>query len=111
MLTVDQLIDLEIRAQEELERLQKASEESESEREVVSPDKAIGRLSRLDAMQMQEVAKDADRRREQRILELEAALRQMDEGEYGQCEACGQWIAFARLEAQPEAKRCANCAQ
>lgn len=110
MLTIDQLIDLEMKIQEDLERLQRDRAESEAEREAVSPDVAIGRLSRLDAMQMQEVAKEAERRREQRVHDLEAARDRVDSGEYGHCEVCGDWIAFARLEAQPEAVRCGKCA-
>ena len=110
MLTIDQLVDLELKIEEELDRLRQESEDSGSEREAISPDVAIGRLSRLDSMQMQEVAKDAERRREQRIHDLEAARDRMDNGEYGDCEVCGEPIAFARLEAQPEAVRCGNCA-
>jgi DnaK suppressor protein len=110
MLTIDQLIDLEVRIQDELVRIQDERASSEVEREAVSPDVSIGRLSRLDSMQMQEVAKDAERRREQRVYELEAAQERIDCGEYGQCEACGEWIAYDRLEAQPEAVRCGKCA-
>lgn len=110
MLTIEQIIDLEIRIEEELERLEAESAGSEAERETVAPDKAIGRLSRLDAMQMQEVAKDAERRREVRLHALEAARDRIDNGEYGQCDRCGKWIPFERLDAQPEADRCGRCA-
>ena len=111
MLSVDQLIDLEERIQNEIEALQAEMEASSAEREAVAPDKAIGRLSRLDAMQMQEVAKDAQRRREERLHLLEAAQDRMDDGEYGTCEACREEIPFERLEAQPEALRCGRCAR
>lgn len=109
MLNVDQLIDLEILAQEELSRL--LAEESNSAADVapISPDKAIGRLSRLDSMQMQEMAKDAKRRREKRIQELKRAIDRMDSGSYGMCDRCGQWIEFERLEAQPESLYCGSC--
>lgn len=110
MLTVDQLIDLELRIQEEIDHLQKDMDASAEEREAVSPDRSIGRLSRLDAMQMQEVAKDAQRRREERLQLLEAARDRMDEGEYGNCEVCHEAIPWPRLEAQPEATRCGKCA-
>ena len=110
MLTIDQLIDLEMKVQDELDRIRRESEESGAEREAISPDVSIGRLSRLDAMQMQEVAKDAERRREQRLHDLEAAQERIDNGEYGDCEICKEPIAFARLEAQPEAVRCGTCA-
>ncbi|MGB1129141.1 MAG: TraR/DksA family transcriptional regulator [Haloferula sp.] len=110
MLETDDLIDLEILAGEELARLEAEQDKDASSREAVSPDKAIGRLSRLDAMQMQEVAKEAARQREVRIHRLREALRKMDLGEYGLCTACGEWIELERLKARPEILQCGNCA-
>lgn len=110
MLTVDQLIDLEVRIEDEIERLSAEMVSSGAEREAVAPDKSIGRLSRLDAMQMQEMAKEAQRRREDRLAMLEAARERMDAGDYGTCERCGEEIAWPRLEAQPEATHCGRCA-
>lgn len=109
MLTADQLIDLEEIIVAELESIRAESDSSEEEREAIAPDVSIGRLSRLDAMQMQEVAKEADRRREERIARLELALDQLDEGIYGRCTRCGEDIAFERLKVTPEATHCATC--
>lgn len=110
MLTADQLIDLEEIIVEELARLRAESEGSGEEREAIAPDVAIGRLSRLDAMQMQEIAKEAERRREERVARLELALGQLDEGTYGRCDRCGEDIDFERLRVTPEATRCSACA-
>ena len=110
MLSADELIDLEELIVGELARIREESESSEKEREAIAPDVSIGRLSRLDAMQMQEVAKEADRRREERIARLEVALDQLDEGTYGRCETCGEDIVFERLKIAPEANRCSRCA-
>ncbi|MEM6916384.1 MAG: TraR/DksA C4-type zinc finger protein [Verrucomicrobiota bacterium] len=110
MLSADELIDLEELILAELDRLHTESKSSEEEREAISPDVSIGRLSRLDSMQMQEVAKEANRRREERIARLEVALDQLDEGTYGRCEACGDDIEFERLKVTPEAMRCSGCA-
>ncbi|MDF1656559.1 MAG: TraR/DksA C4-type zinc finger protein [Verrucomicrobiales bacterium] len=110
MLTADQLIDLEELIVAELERVRSESDSSEKEREAISPDVSIGRLSRLDSMQMQEVAKEANRRREERVVRLEVALDQLDEGIYGRCEICGKDIDFERLRITPEASRCSQCA-
>ena len=38
------------------------------------------------------------------------ALARLERGEYFDCEACGQSIAPARLDALPETTRCARCA-
>jgi len=109
MLTVDQMIDLEIIARDELERLKTESVEAKSDTRVVSPDNAIGRLSRLDSMQMQEMALDAQRRREARILQLQEALERMDSGDYGTCALCHQTIEYERLSTYPEATVCGRC--
>lgn len=109
MLETDDLIDLEILAGEELARLEAEQEADTSSRETVAPDKSIGRLSRLDAMQMQEVAKEAARQRGKRIHQLREALKRMDLGEYGLCSACGAWIELERLKARPEILQCGDC--
>ncbi len=110
MLTVDQIIELEVRITEEIERLQEESESTAVEREAISPDVSIGRLSRLDSMQIQEIAKETQRRRDERIPRLEHALDRIDMDEYGKCERCRQWIAYERLKEQPETPLCGNCA-
>jgi DnaK suppressor protein len=43
------------------------------------------------------------------LLQIENALRRMDEGTYGRCANCGQSIAMARLEALPWARFCVDC--
>ncbi|MGD7653802.1 MAG: TraR/DksA family transcriptional regulator [Verrucomicrobiales bacterium] len=108
MLETEQLIELEILAGEELERLEEEEVKAADSLQAVSPDNAIGRLSRLDSMQMQEIARVAQRQRQQRIEQLRDALQRMDAGEYGMC---GKWIEYARLEARPEIRMCGDCAR
>ena len=110
MLTVDELIELEVLITEEIEKLKERSKESADERETISPDVSIGRLSRLDAMQIQEIAKEGERRRQERLPRLEYALELIDSGDYGKCERCGEWIIFERLKEQPETMLCSSCA-
>ena len=109
MLETEQLIELEILAGDELLRLEAEELAAVDSLAAVAPDNAIGRLSRLDAMQMQEVAKEGQRQRAQRIHHLREALRRMDSGEYGICTACGEWIDYPRLEARPEILMCGSC--
>lgn len=46
---------------------------------------------------------------EQRLEEVDAALRRLDEGTYGTCRVCGRPIPAARLEARPSATTCTTC--
>ena len=93
-------------------RLKEVAEEIgdlESETEAVSPDVSIGRLSRLDSMQHQQIALASKRRLEDERNRLLEALRRIDTGSYGRCLLCGSDIAPERLEIQPDAVSCVPC--
>lgn len=64
---------------------------------------SVGRLSRMDAMERQAMAQETARRRAQELQRIEAALRRMDDGEYGFCIKTGEPIPRARLELDPAA--------
>ena len=50
------------------------------------------------------------REREQGLLaKIDAALKKIDEGEYGECMSCGEQIGVARLKARPVAELCIEC--
>ncbi len=70
---------------------------------------AVGRLSRMDALQSQAMAKATAARRRAERGRLEAALVRMDEGEFGYCEDCGEEISPGRLDIDPAALRCTSC--
>ena len=90
--------------------LEAASVADEADTEPISPDVSIGRLSRLDSMQMQQMALNAKRRRDAEIQKLKKALQRIDRGHYGICLFCRQPIDEGRLEVQPEAVACIRCA-
>lgn len=71
---------------------------------------SVGRLSRLDSMQVQAMAKAADARRAQEIRRIDAALARLEAGEYGWCVECGEAVSEKRLATDPAAPRCADCA-
>ncbi|MEQ8876909.1 MAG: TraR/DksA family transcriptional regulator [Phycisphaerales bacterium] len=71
---------------------------------------AVGRLSRMDALQNQAMSKATGARRKVERTRLQAALARMDEGEFGFCDECGDAIAAGRLRLDPAATRCVDCA-
>ncbi len=71
---------------------------------------SVGRLSRIDAMQVQAMALAQARRRQNERSAIHAALRRIDENEFGYCLSCGDEIAPARLEYNPAVTRCIDCA-
>ena len=71
---------------------------------------SVGRLSRMDAIQVQAMALAAERRRQAERRRIAAALARLDGGEWGYCLRCGDEIAPARLEHDPSATSCIGCA-
>lgn len=71
---------------------------------------SVGRVSRIDAIQVQAMAQAVVKRREARIGRLRAALARIEDGEFGYCLECGEDIAAGRLEADPTFTHCVRCA-
>ncbi|MCA0903305.1 TraR/DksA C4-type zinc finger protein [Qipengyuania aquimaris] len=71
---------------------------------------SVGRLSRMDAMQQQAMAQATARRRVAERARIAAALKRMDQGEWGWCTACGNEIAEKRLAHDPSVALCLACA-
>ncbi len=71
----------------------------------------VGRVSRMDALQHQAIAKDAQQRRLVQLQRVDAALRRLENGEFGFCVRCGEEIPLKRLEFDPTAPICVACAQ
>lgn len=71
---------------------------------------AIGRLSRQDALLSQSMARATQGRRDLQRKALVAALARLDSGDFGYCEDCGECIPAKRLELDPTARRCVDCA-
>jgi DnaK suppressor protein len=70
----------------------------------------LGRLSRMDALQVQQMAIEGDRRRLGQLRLIEAALSRLARDEYGTCVGCGEDIDPRRLKVSPLATRCIACA-
>jgi len=92
----------------DLEAVANTAEESAA---VVELDQSkVGRLSRMDAMQAQAMAQAAAQRRELMLKRIAAALVRIDNDEYGNCFSCDEPINGKRLEFDPTATLCIDCA-
>jgi len=90
--------------------LQALEETSRGSGETVELDQArVGRLSRMDAMQAQEMALETGRRRKQQLQKIEGALQRIETGDYGCCFICGEEIDERRLAIDPTVSRCMEC--
>jgi DnaK suppressor protein len=77
---------------------------------VVKLDGVMGRISRMDAMQSQQMALALQRRQKEQLLRVKSALERMDNNQYGNCLRCQNPISLSRLETIPEVVLCVNCA-
>ncbi|MCB9637282.1 MAG: TraR/DksA family transcriptional regulator [Myxococcales bacterium] len=75
----------------------------------VSPDSSLGRLTRQDALQDQQMALNTVRRLETQLQQIRAARSRIQMGTYGECPRCGDEIERTRLEVVPEAPFCLGC--
>jgi len=91
----------------EIEQLNNDSEEATGT--VVLDQSKVGRLSRMDALQAQQMAQEITRRRLVHLQKIDSALRRVDAGEYGYCLICDEDIVEARLDFDPASTRCIQC--
>jgi len=91
--------------------LQAIAESGDESAAIVELDQTkVGRLSRMDAMQAQAMAKASSERREQMLRQIEAVLKRLAADEYGYCRECDEPINPKRLEFDPTAVLCIECA-
>ena len=77
----------------------------------VEPDRAIGRLTRQDAILSQQMALELRRRNQARLTQVEQAIKRIEDDSYGLCVRCEEQISKARLAVRPEAAVCIRCAE
>jgi len=75
----------------------------------VDVDEPIGRISRGDAMQQQQMARATKQKNQLRLQQCEIALKAADNEEYGYCKMCEEPIGYKRLKARPETPFCLAC--
>ena len=93
----------------ELHALRDRSRESRAP--VTLDQQSVGRLSRMDAMQQQSMDLAKEERRAKRLAILAAAVKRMDEDEFGYCLKCGEDIPPARLDVDPAVTLCVDCVE
>lgn len=76
----------------------------------VPPDNAIGRLTRMEAINSKSVSEAALASAKIRLAGLRAAATKIDDPDFGSCTGCGEPIPVKRLLFMPEATRCVKCA-
>ena len=102
----------EIRAllEELATKLEERIQTSADQAQPVQLDEPIGRLSRMDSIQMQQMALAGMRREQQQLVRVRYALQLIENEDFGTCESCKRPIGVDRLRFQPEILLCVRCA-
>lgn len=100
------------RIMQEIGELRALSDRSKDGRAPVELDQqSVGRLSRMDAMQQQSMDLARESRRKTRLAILAAALRRLDDDEFGYCLSCEEDIAAERHAFDVAVTLCFDCQQ
>ena len=108
--------DTEIQIEEVIQRLfslrDELSSQLASSNEAAAPvdlEQPFGRLSRMDAIQQQQMVRTARMGLQRRLEQVKLAIARAQRGEYGFCVSCDEDIESKRLNARPEAPLCMPC--
>jgi DnaK suppressor protein len=109
-ITESQISTLRLQLTSQQQALQIQLVESDDASKPVTLDQqSVGRVSRIDAIQQQQMA-SANRDQTIALLqEVDAALKRVESDEYGLCQMCDEPIALLRLQAQPHTANCIIC--
>ncbi|MFT6871028.1 MAG: DnaK suppressor protein [Roseivirga sp.] len=95
----------------EIERTQAIIIEYKEASRPISPDDAIGRLSRMDATNNKSVTEAALRQAESKLSALKNVSSQIGSPEFGLCLSCKEPIPIGRILIRPESQHCVRCAR
>ena len=105
----DRLI-LKDKIEKELIRLKDEISELKELVKPIAPENAIGRISRMDAINNKSVNEAALRKSEIRYEALKNALLTIDQESFGVCARCGDVIPMGRMLLRPQSRSCVKCA-
>jgi len=104
-------LEVEKRIHEEIARAEQDIARLAASVSPVSPDNAIGRISRMEAISARGVNESALSQARVRLAGLKSALANLGEPEFGSCFECGEQIPLARILLMPHSKMCVSCAE
>lgn len=96
--------------EEKIAQLKIEIEELKELTKPIAPENAIGRVSRMDAINNKSINEAALRKSEEKFKKLKYALTRVDDPEFGICDRCGNTIQPMRIMLMPESYYCVNCA-
>jgi len=106
----DQAKEVITKVLEEIEKTEKTIEEYKEQTKPIALDRAVGRLSRMDAINNKSVTEATLRQAESKLIKLKHVLSQVDKEGFGLCAKCKKPIPIVRIFLMPQTSHCVNCA-
>ena len=106
----DEKENIENQIKEKIEKLEKEILTLKDLTKPIAPDCAIGRVSRMDAINNKSVNEATLRKKEVQLKALNETLLHLDDPNFGKCIRCGREIPLGRIMLMPESKKCVVCA-
>ena len=103
--------DIKKRILEELEKTEELILDYKESTKPISPENAIGRVSRMDAINNKSVVEAALRKAEEKLNKLKLVLDRVNDADFGLCMRCGNPIPVGRILLMPQSRNCVRCAQ
>lgn len=75
----------------------------------IEPENAIGRISRMDAINNKSVTEAALRKAKEKLEKLKFALTKVEDDDFGICFKCKQPIPLGRILIMPQSRTCVKC--
>ena len=95
----------------EISKTERSIEEFKEITKPVAPDVAIGRVTRMDAINNKSVAEAGLRLAETKLKNLQRVLSQLGSKDFGLCLKCNKPIPLGRILIRPQSLLCVQCAE
>ena len=103
--------DIKKRILEELKKTEELILDYKESTKPISPENAIGRVSRMDAINNKSVVEAALRKAEEKLNKLNLVLDKVNDADFGLCMRCGNPIPIGRILLMPQSRNCVRCAK
>ncbi len=103
--------EIDKRFQDEIRKTEQKIVQYEEMTQPISPDNAIGRVSRMDAINNKGVMEAALRKAKERLQGLNRHFDKLHSTEFGLCVKCHREIPIERIFMAPQSSFCVNCAR
>ena len=110
-MTKQEIVEVAKKISEQIEKTEKIIIDYKELIKPIAPDSAIGRVSRMDAINNKSVTEAALRQAEKKLSGLKYMQENISSNDFGLCAKCKQSIPIQRLLFMPQSRFCVNCSQ